>query len=458
MSSTTQGQGRKFSHRARVTFKSTAFASLILAILLLSVGLYLQNGLDQTVALSTDRSLHFFTDFLEHSPPGMSFPPPGPPSNHDHPQADGGGHDSNQPDQHSNSDSPRLRNQRLSVALYDPNGKLIFSNGRATMAPTLGTVTSNYKAGIGVEKLKNGNTAVVNLDFNDREMDLRKVYLVFLVLWPILTALIGIVTFVSASSSFRPLHKLLDQANNLNLSDRLTTPDQAEFGELAASINRYLDTIQKVVYRQEEFAVDAAHELCTPLTALRGNLEVALKKQDPESLRAAAKKSIEQVERLQRLVEGLLLAARPSQGPITACQADEVVEEVQARWVDQFSAKQVMLEAQTVPFRSAMRLEELEAVLNNILANALKFSPQDSRVSINLNESGKLLVQDEGSGIPEAMRETVFDRFERGESKKGGFGIGLYLVKRLLEQRNGNVQALPSPKGALIEITLPKAN
>lgn len=482
MSSPIPAQGRKFSHRARVTVKSTAFASLILAVLLVSVGLYLQNGLDQLVVNSTERSLHFFTDAIKHTPPGMAFggdPGSGPDGGRGGPDrrliGPNGGfgssrEDGSNPDQANvsrgfgapvaGSDNsrggppPRVRNQRLTVGLYDSTGKLKFSNGRGTMPNTLGTVKSNYKAGIGVEKMDNGDTAVVTLDFNDREMDLRHVYMIFLILWPILTALMGVVTFFSVSSSFRPLHKLLDQADHMSLSDRLTTPDQAEFGELAGSINKYLDTIQKVVYRQEEFAVDAAHELCTPLTALRGNLEVALKKQDPDALRAAAKKSIEQVERLQRLVEGLLLAARPSQGAITACQADEVVEEVQARWVDQFSAKQVRLEATTEPFRAAMRLEELEAVMNNLLANALKFSPPNSSVTISLFGNGRLLVHDEGPGIPETMRESVFDRFERGESKKGGFGIGLYLVKRLLEQRKGTVSALPSEKGALIEIIL----
>ncbi len=418
--------GRKFSHRAKVTFKSTAFSSLILAVLLISVALFLQKGADDMVNVSSARSIHFFAEQLAHN----RFDPKHP---------------------------PRFRNPRLTVGEYSANGTRMFTYGRNVLPPNLSDLSHGSGSGVGVKRLDNGDTAVVSLDFSDHASDLHRIQAVFLLLWPLLTVLIGVVTYISVSSSFRPLHKLLDQANSLGLSDRLSTPDQAEFGELAASINRYLDTIQKVVHRQEEFAVDAAHELCTPLTALRGNLEVALKRNDSIALASAAKKSIEQVDRLQRLVEGLLLAARPSQGQVTSCQADEVVEEIQARWVDQFSEKQVILEANTNPFRAAMRREELEAVLSNLLANAFKFSPPKSKVQIELSEDGRIVVQDEGPGIPESMRDAVFQRFEKGDSKTGGFGIGLYLVKKLLEQRNGQVRAIPSSKGAAIEIILAPA-
>ena len=278
-----------------------------------------------------------------------------------------------------------------------------------------------------------------------------------LVLWPVLVAIIGLATYLAVGSSFKPLHKLLGQASTLSLNDRMETADQAEFGELASSINSYLDRLEKVVKQQEEFAVDAAHELCTPLTALRGQLELALlQKNDSEAYAEAAHGAIAQVTRLSRLVESLLLATRPrDNAAVTPVDVQQALEEVQARWVDRYAARHVDLQLSAEAFEAAMPEEELESVMENLLANALKFSPANTTVRITLDAKGHLIVQDQGPGIPIADRERVFERFERGTTKARGFGIGLYLVRRLLEQRGGAIAVGDSPSGARIEVALP---
>jgi two-component system OmpR family sensor kinase len=277
-----------------------------------------------------------------------------------------------------------------------------------------------------------------------------------LVLWPLLVALLGVASYLAVGSSFKPLHKLLSQAGTLSINDRLQTADQAEFGELATSINSYLDRIEKVVKQQEEFAVDAAHELCTPLTALRGQLELALlQKGNATAYADAAKSAIGQVSRLERLVESLLLATRPRDGDVTPCDAQRALEEVQARWVDRYATHKVDLQLSAEAFKAAMPEEEIESVMENLLANALKFSPPGTTVRITLDAQGHLIVQDQGPGIPVDDRERVFERFERGTTKARGFGIGLYLVRRLLEQRGGAIRIGESPVGARVEVALP---
>jgi len=293
-------------------------------------------------------------------------------------------------------------------------------------------------------------------DATDQITELRHANLALLALWPVLVALLGLASYFAVGSSFKPLHKLLAQANTLGLDDRLQTADQAEFGELAASLNSYLDRIEKVVRQQEEFAVDAAHELCTPLTALRGQLELALlQKNNAEAYAEAAQGAIGQVTRLGRLVESLLLATRPRDGVVTPVDVQRALEEVQARWVDRYAARHVDLQLSAEAFKAAMPEEELESVMENLLANALKFSPQGTTVRITLDADGHLVVQDQGPGIPVADRERVFERFERGTTKARGFGIGLYLVRRLLEQRGGAIQIGDSPTGARVEVALP---
>lgn len=417
----------KSSHRIRVTLRSTAVSSAILLVLLLSVSAYLKRGTE----LFLDTSLHHSLELMQTEVEKGHLAP---------------------------SEIPKIKNPLLSVGTYDRGGHLIFSAGRDPMPKFIDQLSPPPGTGVLTGQNVDDTTLVVMLDFSERLADLHHTIVVLLLLWPALTLLIGVATFFAVSSSFAPLNKLLDQARQLKMNDRLETPDQAEFGELADSINHYLSTIQRVVARQEEFAVDAAHELCTPLTALRGSLEVALRKKDDQAaLKSAAVKAVDQVSRLQRLVEGLLLAARPTQGKVTNCHADEVVEEVLARWVDQFTGKGVFFDVETEAFDAAMRSEELEAVISNLLANAFKFSPINSTVHVKLTGDGIVSVQDEGPGIPEEQLDVIFNRFESGNSMAGGHGIGLYLVKKLLDQRGGTVQALPCDTGALFRVKLPHA-
>ncbi len=308
-----------------------------------------------------------------------------------------------------------------------------------------------------VEADKKGRFKILSVtDVSDQFDQLKGFTWALLILWPLLVAMLGVASYIAVGSSFRPLHKLLGQAETLGLDDRMQTADQAEFGELAASINSYLDRIEKVVKQQEEFAVDAAHELCTPLTALRGQLELAImQKSDPAAYSTAAKAAINQVARLERLVESLLLATRPRDGVVAPCDAQQALEEVQARWVDRYADKGVELQLSAEAFKASMPEEEIESVMENLLANALKFSPAATTVKITLDAEGHLIVQDQGPGIPVDDRERVFERFERGTTKARGFGIGLYLVRRLLEQRGGQIRIGDSPVGARVEVALP---
>ncbi|HLK16840.1 MAG TPA: sensor histidine kinase, partial [Fimbriimonadaceae bacterium] len=169
----------------------------------------------------------------------------------------------------------------------------------------------------------------------------------------------------------------------------------------------------------------------------------------------AAQSAIAQVSRLTRLVESLLLATRPRDGVVAPVDVQQALEEVQARWIDRYAARKVDLQLSAEAFKAAMPEEELESVMENLLANALKFSPAGTTVRITLDAGGHLVVQDQGPGIPEADRERVFERFERGTTKARGFGIGLYLVRRLLEQRGGAISIGESPIGARVEVALP---
>ena len=138
------------------------------------------------------------------------------------------------------------------------------------------------------------------------------------------------------------------------------------------------------------------------------------------------------------------------------CNAQEVIEKAQARWVDRYSEKSVLLEAETDAFDTSMSEEEIDCIIDNLLSNALHYSPRGSKVLLKLTQQGAMAIQDQGPGIPAEVREKVFERFERGKAIGRGHGIGLYLVKRLVEDSGGKVAIGESEIGANIIVSLPK--
>jgi len=419
-------------HRTRVTLAATIASGIVTAIVLLVTAMLLRASSVQTAQMQ----LSGFGNFVKRDLNSKKLLP-------------GETHI-----QHLEKRTKKL--VATSYGIYTPQGQILSSGGKYAFPSTIQALNLPNDHVTQTIRLKSGDSLITTIDWSQRFAELEKIDIALLVLWPALTALIALATFLSISSSFKPFYRMLGQAKSLGLNDRLDVDDQAEFGQLATSINSYLDTIETVVKQQEEFAVDAAHELCTPLTALRGNLEVALRTpDDSQKLRAAAKHAIDQVARLERLTESLLISTRPKNSNAEFCDAQEVVERSQARWLDRYTEKSVFLEASTAPFEAAMPAEEIGCVLDNLLSNALRYTPKNSKVNLALTENGALTVQDEGPGIPTEIRDKVFERFERGNAIGRGHGIGLYLAKRLVENSSGSISIVESLKGARIEIQLP---
>ena len=427
----------KLSHRTRVTLVSAISASVVLGVVLFFTGYLLTRASED----SAYKALNDTANRIRHGPPHdeahrFQGPPPEMRPNHDF----------------------NTRNFPVDVAVYKKGIRQDQNLHRTTVFASrldLVDLPQDYLY-IKVPGEEPDTIVYVAIDWRQRFLELAQIHLGLFILWPLLTAVLALTTYLATGASFAPLNKILRQAQTLTIDDRLETLDQAEFGELARSINAYLDRLQETTKQQEEFAVDAAHELATPLTALKGELELAIRhKATVPDFIVASNQAIAQVNRLQKLISGLLMAARPRDAVAGSSDALMVVEEAQARWVDKFEDKGVHLDLEGSDFITCMPEEEVDSVVENLLANAFKFSPPDTKVSVTLSEAGHLVVQDEGPGIPEEKREKVFARFERTMGQGGGNGIGLYLVRKLLEQRGGRVFIGDSSIGARVEVQFP---
>jgi signal transduction histidine kinase len=228
-----------------------------------------------------------------------------------------------------------------------------------------------------------------------------------------------------------------------------------ESAELTRTFNRLIERVDRVLAAQRQLVADTSHELRTPLTTISGNLEFLAGKL-PESERAEVLIEMRQeVGRLSRLVDDLLLLAESGErisherSPV---QLDSLVDAVVARlpWAE-VSRVRVVHE----PVQVLGDEERLGQMVGNLLQNALRYASRTpGAVSVRVQREGAeahLVVEDDGPGLPTDALERVFDRFsrlDRGRSRAhGGFGLGLAIVRHVAEAHGGSAVGGNRPQG-----------
>jgi len=237
----------------------------------------------------------------------------------------------------------------------------------------------------------------------------------------------------------------------------------AELHLLIAAINDLMARLGSALALQRHFLADAAHELRTPITALRLQLQL-LERAGDESQRAAAQQELRAgVARAQHLVEQLLQLSRLE--PDTPALKREPVDlaELARTTVGRFSARAEDLgidlgAAAPGPVTVTGDAQQLTVLLDNLVENALRYTPRGGKVDVSALWQGSvpcLAVADTGPGIPAAEREHVFDRFYRsaGSGAANGSGLGLAIV-RAVAQRHGAQVALGDAPGAGLRVTV----
>lgn len=275
-----------------------------------------------------------------------------------------------------------------------------------------------------------------------------------------------------SSRALRPVKEIIEKANRIdasNLTERVPVPrTNDEIKLLAETQNQMLDRIEKSFQSQERFIADASHQLLTPLTILRGEIEVQLKTQtvEPQFLTSA----LQEVENLSKIVKDMLLLARIDAGneviAFKVLEVDEILLDVISRL--QKIAKQknmnIKFDIQENADRSQIRGDSdlLSNLFYNIIENAIKYSPANETVSVQLvwypNETVVHII-DNGPGIPPEQIETIFERFSRinPSSQTKGFGLGLAIAKKIANLHHFELNSIPASvnqTGAHFEIKM----
>ncbi len=241
-----------------------------------------------------------------------------------------------------------------------------------------------------------------------------------------------------------------------------------EFGELARSLNSMaarlradVEELEAASDRQSRFFADITHEIRSPLHAIIGSLEmVALEDLDPEKKRVYLLRAKQQAERLGMLFNDLLLLQRSDADPAfihpTEVVLASVLERVAIRFGDEVRLRDLTLRIPETEARVWGDAGKLEQVFDNLVSNALKFTPTGG-VEIRVRETPdrvRIEVADTGPGIPDEHKPLLFDRFYRTDKARsrdmGGTGLGLAVVKRILQAHGADIEVGDNPGGGTV--------
>ncbi len=273
---------------------------------------------------------------------------------------------------------------------------------------------------------------------------------IFLFSFPVITLSLFVLTRFIAGKSIRPIEEVIATAEKMtqaNLDQRITLPyHRDELYRMSATINALLDRLQEAFQREKQFTADASHELKTPLAAIKGTLEVLIRKpREREHYESRIQFCLTELNRMARLIDQLLMLARYERSKIEVHTESLLLtrhlEELTQRMLPFAAEKAISFCIECAEScRVAADPAMLEMMLENILSNAIKYSPARSSVTIRVNEhpdSVQCSIIDQGFGIPEEKLQAIFERFFRVDASRssstGGFGLGLSIVKKLAD-------------------------
>lgn len=298
----------------------------------------------------------------------------------------------------------------------------------------------------------------------------RRLLVTLLLTGAILVPLATLAGRLVAALILRPMDHLLTEirrAEPEGLGRLAVQGPIAETAELAAAFNQLLERVGEVVGRMQRFTEDASHELRTPLANLRTGIEVTLRRpRAAGEYEALLAELLLEIERLERVVEGLLALARErDHDPIANLEPvplTTVVDAARRTVAALLTARHQRLETRFDPdlvVRGDASL--LGLLLINLIDNAIKHGPEGSVVSLEGRADGTnvvLVVRDQGPGVQASDRPWVFERRYQGgvRSTRAG-GIGLDLVRWVAQRHGGTVRLLEDQPGAAFEVTLPRA-
>ncbi|MEV4581993.1 ATP-binding protein [Nonomuraea jabiensis] len=298
----------------------------------------------------------------------------------------------------------------------------------------------------------------------DVDRALKWIYVLVFIGTPLVLVSVAGITWISVGSALRPVERIraeMAEITGQDLSRRVPVPDTGdEITDLATTTNDTLDRLERSAETQRRFVADASHELRSPISALRAQLEVASAYPDETDWRATGEQALAAADRLTGIIDELLMLARLDAGAVSERRVVDLVRVAEDQIRRRTGGRVPILPdlcASAPVYGSPMQLDRL---LTNLLDNATRHAA--TRIDLEVAVEGDkviVTVTDDGDGIPPQDRERVFERFTRlapaRAKDKGGSGLGLALCRDIATAHGGTVTVADHFPGARFVVTLP---
>jgi signal transduction histidine kinase len=274
----------------------------------------------------------------------------------------------------------------------------------------------------------------------------------------------SILAWFAAGRVLRPIRLLTNTARSItddNWSERIPVHGDDEIAELTHTFNDMLDRLESAFATQRRFIDDAGHELRTPITIIRGHLE--LLDDDPVEREETMRLVMDELDRMARIVDDLLLLARAEQPDfleLRPLDVGELTEEVVAK--AGALAPRAWRVGETAHIVMMGDRQRLTQALMNLARNAAEHTDHGTSIVVGSRAAGntvRLWVQDAGTGIPLSEQAAIFDRFARGRAssqRQGSAGLGLAIVKAIIDAHGGRVELESAAgQGSTFTLVLP---
>ncbi len=370
---------------------------------------------------------------------------------------------------------------KLAFQVWDVHGNMLLRSANAPLLPL-----TSQQPGYSDSIIEGTEWRIFSLWSHDRQYlvtaaeryDVRmelvnaiaiRLVLPFVILLPILAWLL----WMAVGHGLAPLQRIAREVQSrdehfLDSIDESNAPDEVK--PLLHALNRLFDKLADSLEKERRFTSDAAHELRTPLAALKTHAQLALSAPSCEESQHALKQVIKGVDRASHVVDQLLNLAKLEPGS-SVLGRDRKQLDLHQLVVDEVAGLAMMAAAKNIELAvnetGAVMIQgdavSLAMLIRNLIDNAIRYTPQNGTVDVALEVSGQqvvLTVTDSGPGISEADRERLFERFYRGKGlQESGCGIGLSIVKRIAELHHANIElANVSTEGGLqVAVTFAKS-
>ncbi len=321
---------------------------------------------------------------------------------------------------------------------------------------------------VAVERPGRRAVVVVGATLGDMNDALARLLVAMITIGPLALLVTAGAGWLLAGAALRPVESMRREAAAISASEparRLPIPATGdELARLATTLNAMLDRLQEALERGRRFVDDASHELRTPLASLRGEIGLALARhREAPELEAALRSIREDVERLERLAEDLLVLARSRGGRVPVRRVPAPLADLVARSVraveEPAAAAGVQIEVDGPDAIVTVDPDRVQQALRNLLENAVRHAPSGGVVRLvatRVEDSVRFVVSDSGPGFPPGLIDRAFEPFARGDgaaSDPDGTGLGLAIVRAVAEAHGGSVWA-DNDGGARVTLTL----